>query len=142
MLSFSDRLEHTEPLFIRLDLLPFNKLIHHRIGLFMYTVYKDMYPTIITNMYLHNQNIYSHNTRQKHHFHLAMVYSITFMPQVSIALAFWFGMIFWKILTFRCHSTDSNVHWNITYNTIIYPRVILNVFIYFLLLFFLKTLHV
>ena len=75
MLSFSDRLEHTEPLFIRLDILPFNKLIHHRIGLFMYKVYKDMYPTIITNMYLHNQNIFSHNTRHKPHFYLAMGYS-------------------------------------------------------------------
>ena len=77
ILSFSDRLEHTEPLFIRLDILPFNKLIHHRIGLFMYKVYKDMYPTVITNMYLHNQNIYSHNTctRQKHHFHVAMGHS-------------------------------------------------------------------
>ena len=64
ILSFSDRLEHTEPLFIRLDILPFNKLIHHRIGLFMYKVYKDMYPTVITNMYLHNKNIHSHNTRQ------------------------------------------------------------------------------
>ena len=75
ILSFSDRLEHTEPLFIRLDILPFNKLIHHRIGLFMYKVYKDMYPTVITNMYLHNKNIHSHNTRQKHHFHVAMGHS-------------------------------------------------------------------
>ena len=73
--SFSDRRDHTEPLFIRLDILPFNKLIHHRIGLFMYKVYKDMYPTVITNMYLHNQNIHSHNTRQKHHFHTAMGHS-------------------------------------------------------------------
>ena len=32
---FFDRLKHTEPLFIRLDILPFNKLIHHRIGLSM-----------------------------------------------------------------------------------------------------------
>ena len=75
ILSFSVRLEHTEPLFIRLDILPFNKLIHHRIGLFMYKVYKDMYPTVITNMYLHNKNIHSHNTRQKHHFHVAMGHS-------------------------------------------------------------------
>ena len=75
ILSFSDRLEHIELLFIRLDILPFNKLIHHRIGLFMYKVYKDMYPTVITNMYLHNQNIHSLNTRRKHHLHVAMGHS-------------------------------------------------------------------
>ena len=33
-----DYIEHTEPLSIRLDILPFNKFIHHRIGLFMYKV--------------------------------------------------------------------------------------------------------
>ena len=75
ILSFSDRLEHTEPLFIRLDILLFNKLIHLRIGLFVYKVYKDMYPTVITNMYLHNQNIPSHKTRQIHHFLVAMGHS-------------------------------------------------------------------
>ena len=59
--------------FILLFLISFKKLIYHRIGLFMYKVYKDMYPTVITNMYLHNYNIiHSHNTRQKHHFHVAM----------------------------------------------------------------------
>ena len=75
ILSFSNRLEHTEPLFIRLDILSFNKLIHHRIGLFMYKVYKNMYPAVIINMYLHNQNSHSHNTRQKHHFHVAIGHS-------------------------------------------------------------------
>ena len=59
ILSFSDRLEHTELLFIRLDILPFNKLIHYRIGLFMYKVYKDSYVPYRNYKHVFAQSEYS-----------------------------------------------------------------------------------
>ena len=36
VITFSDRLAHTAPLFKQLNILPLDKLIFHRIGLFMY----------------------------------------------------------------------------------------------------------
>ena len=139
ILSFSDRLEHTEQLFIRLDILPFNKLIHHRIGLFMYKVYKDMYPTVITNMYLHNKNIHSHNTRQKHHFYVAMGHSNLYATSFyCTSILIWNDILKNIDISLSFNRFKCALKYYLQHNH--YLLVILNVFIYLLLLLCLKTL--
>ena len=61
--SFSERLAHAEPLFLQLNILPIDKLIRDRIGLFMYKMYNGLHPTTINNMYIKNSDVHNHNTR-------------------------------------------------------------------------------
>ena len=59
---------HTVPIFkdILVDVLPFGKLTHNRIGLFMYKIFYKLQPTVINNMYDQNIDIHTYNTRQKY----------------------------------------------------------------------------
>ena len=64
-ITFSDRLAHTEPLFLNLDILPIDKLIQNRIGLFMYKMFHGLHPIGISVMYSQNCDVHSHDTRKK-----------------------------------------------------------------------------
>ena len=67
VIPFSDRLTHTAPLFKQLNVLPLDKLIFHRIGLFMCKIHHNMHIPgwVINEMYVvQNHNIYDYNTRQ------------------------------------------------------------------------------
>ena len=41
---------HTDPIFKDLHVMPIDKLIHNRIGVFMYKIFYKLQPTIINNM--------------------------------------------------------------------------------------------
>ena len=71
VITFSDRLAHTAPIFKQLNILPLDKLILHRIGLFMYKIQHNMHSSVINEMYLQNHNIYDYNTRQKFQLHVS-----------------------------------------------------------------------
>ena len=62
---------HTDPIFKDLHVLPIDKLIHNRIGVFMYKIFYKLQPTIINNMYTQNVNVHTHHTRQKHQLHVS-----------------------------------------------------------------------
>ena len=64
-ITFSDRLAHTEPLFLNLDILPIDKLIQNRIGLFLYKMFYGLHPIGISVMYSQNCDVHSHDTRKK-----------------------------------------------------------------------------
>ena len=71
VITFSDRLVHTAPLFKQLNILPLDKIIFHRIGLFMYKIHHNMHSSVINEMYVQNHNIYDCNTRQKFQLHVS-----------------------------------------------------------------------
>ena len=84
VITFSDRLAHTAPLFKQLNTLPLDKLIFHRIGLFMYKIHHNMHPSVINEMYVQNHNIYDYNTRQNFSY-TSLRDKPTFMLKVSTA---------------------------------------------------------
>ena len=51
-------------------MLPLGKVLHHRIGLFMYKIFYKLQPTVINKMYDQNVDIHTYNTRQKLKYHL------------------------------------------------------------------------
>ena len=71
VITFSDRLAHTAPQFKQLNILPVDKLIFNRIGLFMCKIHHNMHPWVIVDMYVQNHNIYDYNTRQKFQLHVS-----------------------------------------------------------------------
>ena len=70
-ITFADKLTHTGPIFKDIEVLPLAKLIHCRIGLFMYKIFYKLQPTVINKMYGQNVDIHTYNTRQKYHLHVA-----------------------------------------------------------------------
>ena len=52
LITFSERLAHTEPIFLQLNILPIDKLIQDRIGLFMYKCFMACIHLLLTTCIL------------------------------------------------------------------------------------------
>ena len=83
-ITFADN--NTDPIFKDIEVLPLAKLIHCRIGLFMYKIFYKLQPTVINKMYGQNVDIHTYNTTQKYHLHVATSDS-DFYTKTSIAAA-------------------------------------------------------
>ena len=75
LITFSERLAHTEPIFLQLNILPIDKLIQDRIGLFMYKMFHGLHPPTINNLYIKNCDVHNHNTRHRNYLHVSMAHS-------------------------------------------------------------------
>ena len=69
IITFSDFLAHTRPIFFKLNLLPLSKVILQRTSIFMYTLMNDMLPAALDYLIIRNNDIHQYNTRQKHQLH-------------------------------------------------------------------------
>ena len=57
IITFSNYLKHTEPLFQKLEILNFKKLVIHRIALLMFKNSKQIFPIAIHMLFARNINI-------------------------------------------------------------------------------------
>ena len=71
IITFSNYLAHTEPIFKQLNILPVNKLYYNRIGIMMYKYNNGQLPEVMSELYKQNNQIHSHNTRSSNDFHIA-----------------------------------------------------------------------
>jgi len=67
-ITFSTYTEHTIPLFLELNILPFKKLVIQRIGLQMYKYSINNLPTAISELFDEYKILHQHNTRNKSNF--------------------------------------------------------------------------
>ena len=63
-------LAHTAPLFVQLKILPFSKLYHYQILIFMYKIYHQLLPNCLVNMFTLNANVHHYQTRSVSAFQL------------------------------------------------------------------------
>ena len=63
LITFSPYLAHTGPIFLNLQLLPLEKIFFSRVGLVMFKCSNNMLPNVISNLYIKNNEIHSHFTR-------------------------------------------------------------------------------
>ena len=63
IITFSQFLAHTEPIFIDLSILPLHKLILNRIGIAMYKFANNLLPDVINSLYSRNSDVHSYSTR-------------------------------------------------------------------------------
>ena len=63
LITFSPYLAHTSPIFLNLQLLPLEKIFFSRVGLVMFKCSNSMLPNVISNLYIKNNEIHSHFTR-------------------------------------------------------------------------------
>ena len=69
-ITYSPYRSSTDILFSKLNILPLNILVMHRIGIFMHKIYLKLSPKCIINMFTCNSEIHNHNTRQRYHLHI------------------------------------------------------------------------
>ena len=69
IITFSDFLAHTRPIFFKLNLLPLSKVILQRTSIFMYKLMNDMLPAALDYLIIRNNDIHQYNTRQQHQLH-------------------------------------------------------------------------
>ena len=54
---------HTEPIFRKLKIFPFDKIYSFHLGKFMYLYYKEMLPPSFNNFFLCVKQVHNYNTR-------------------------------------------------------------------------------
>ena len=64
-ITFSPYLAHTKNLFLDANILPFKKLVIHRIGIQMFKFNLGLSPVALNNLFVRNSNIHNYNTRNK-----------------------------------------------------------------------------
>ena len=64
-ITFFPYLAHTKNLFLDTNILPFKKLVIHRIGIQMFKFNLGLSPVALNNLFVHNSNIHNYNTRNK-----------------------------------------------------------------------------
>ena len=64
-ITFSPYLAHTKNLFLDTNILPFKKLVIHRIGIQMFKFNIGLSPVPLNNLFVRNSNIHNYNTRNK-----------------------------------------------------------------------------
>ena len=69
-ITFSHYLDHTAPLFERLNILDFNKLVKQRISLLMFKKHLNMLPTPLCDLFIVNNTRHDHFTRQHNDLHI------------------------------------------------------------------------
>ena len=72
IMTFSTYYAHTDPLFKDLNILTIDKLVVHRIGIAMYKINNDLFPSVLNELYKKNNVIHDHNTRAKDMFHVSL----------------------------------------------------------------------
>ena len=73
IITFSDFLAHTRPIFLKLNLLLLSKVILQRTSIFMYKLMNDMLPAALDYLIFRNNDIHQYNTRQKHQLYMVPV---------------------------------------------------------------------
>ena len=65
IISNTDYLAHSSKLFLNLKLLKLDDIMKFQFGTFMYKLKYNKLPNVIPHMFVSNENIHSHNTRNK-----------------------------------------------------------------------------
>ena len=65
IISNTDYLAHSSKLFLNLKLLKLDDIMKFQLGTFMYKLKYNKLPNVIPHMFVTNENIHSHNTRNK-----------------------------------------------------------------------------
>ena len=65
IISNTDYRTHSSKLFLKLNLLKLDDIMTFQLGTFMYKLKNNKLPSMIPHMFITNENIHSHNTRNK-----------------------------------------------------------------------------
>ena len=70
IITCSKYLAHTAPLYKCTGILTVPEIYEYTMGIFMYKYYYNDLPVVFRNMFMSNENVHSHGTRQRNDYHL------------------------------------------------------------------------
>ena len=73
IISNTDYLAHSSKLFLNLKLLKLDDIITFQLGTFMYKLKYNKLPSVIRHVFVSNENIHSHNTRNENGYQIPNV---------------------------------------------------------------------
>ena len=77
-ITFSPYLAHTKKLFLDTNILPFQKLVIHRIGIQMFKFNLGVSSVALNNLFVRNSNIHNYNTRNKNKLIYKLIYKFIY----------------------------------------------------------------
>ena len=83
LMTFSDYLAHSKPLFFRLYILPIYELYKYNLAVYMFRIINNLIPPLTHHQFIFNSSIHHHNTRNKSKIHTR--YCRTAMRQNTFA---------------------------------------------------------
>ena len=66
LISFTNYDISSATTFMKLEILPLNKLVYNRIGMMMNKYFNNLLPPAINDLYVSNNDVHKYSTRQKH----------------------------------------------------------------------------
>ena len=117
MLVSANRLAHTKPIFILLNILMFRQIYAHSIQTFMYEYNSSLLPTLFC-MFNFNQGVHSYNTRQSTQIHISVATLKIRLHSVRIKSA-----IIWNYFSTKLKFTTYSI---INYKYILKQFILLN----------------
>ena len=90
IIAFSERFEHTDPLFKDLRILKFSHLNYYLVANFMFKVYRRDVPFYFQDMFTLNSSVHDHFTRQSSHLHIPIpLINLTKMSIKYVGVIIW-----------------------------------------------------
>ena len=84
IITHSKRLEHTRPLFTKLNILRFEEIHFYKVSLVMFKVFHKMSPSIFGNLFVRNTDVHSYETRLADHFHVPRARTNYMLNAISV----------------------------------------------------------
>ena len=103
IITHSPRLEHTAPLFVKLNILRIEEVHFYKVALSMFKVYHRMTPKVFSDLFVRNVEIHNYETRQMNQFHIPFARTNYMQDAISIK-----GGMIWNKL-------DQKVNFDVSY---------------------------
>ena len=88
-----DRHHHTDQFFAKFKIIKFHRINEYMIGQIMYKAYWNLLPISLASLFVRNDSVHHHNTRQKYDFHPPKPKSNLLKMSVSYK-----GVIVWRFI--------------------------------------------
>ena len=113
IICFENYFAHTEGLFKYVNIMKFEQINKYMTALFVYRALHNMYPKFISDLFLHNSDVHSYNTRQKHNLHFSRFYSNVALFSIRFhGLKIWNGIphIIRQLIPFHLFKKKLKIH--------------------------------
>ena len=84
IITHSPRLEHTAPLFVKLNILRIEEIHFYKVALIMFKVYHGLTPAVFRELFVRIVDIHNYETRQMFQFHVPFARTKYMQDAISI----------------------------------------------------------
>ena len=83
-MNYSPRLEHTRPLFMKLNILRLEEIHNYKVALIIFKVFHRSTPDVFSKLFIRNSDIHDYETRQMNQFHVPVARTNYMSRSISV----------------------------------------------------------